>query len=346
MSDSQTSQRKKDHIKLCLTDQVGFKTKTNGFENYEFEHFAATEIQIDKINLAVKFFSKKVNLPFLISCMTGGTGEAQMINEKLALAAKELNIPVGVGSQRQALENNKFHSTYKTVRRNAGNIPILGNIGAAQVAKSKKILDEVRLLVDLVEADAMTIHLNPLQELMQKEGETDFKGLLKNIEKLCAKLGVPIIIKEVGAGINKFAARMLLNAGVDGIDIAGVGGTNWAAVELLRNDKSENILSEWGLPTSYCLRRIFELKKKYKFMLISSGGITNGVEIAKSLALGADFAASARPVLVEVVKNDVQGVIDLINSWFKTVKNIMYLTGSSNIKQLRKGKLIRKTVMY
>ncbi len=347
MPDSHTAQRKKDHIDLCLTDEVAFNLKTNGFDKYEFEHNAITEVKIDKIDLSTKFFSKKINLPFLISCMTGGTSEAEKINERLAIAAKELNIPIGVGSQRQALENSNYHSTYKTVRKNAGSVPVLGNIGAAQVARSKNIIKEINYLIEIIEADAMVIHLNPLQELLQKEGEPDFHGLLNNIERLASKIKIPIIAKEVGSGISKSAAKKLIDAGVKGIDVAGAGGTSWAVVELLRDKQNNNMeFREWGLPTSYCLRTVNELKKKNKFLLISSGGILNGEHIAKSLALGADICASARPILQEVMKNDIKGVLLLIDSWFSSVKKIMYLTGTTKIKDIQNLGLKRKAELY
>ncbi len=342
MAKSKTVQRKKDHIKLCLTDGVMYETKTNGLDRYDFEHFAITEVEFDKIDLSIKFLGKKISYPFLISCMTGGTKEAERINEKLAIAAKQLNIPIGVGSQRQALENKKYHSSYRVIRKNAGSVPVLGNIGAAQVAKSKNIIADIELLMDLVEADAMVIHVNPLQELLQPEGEPDFKGLLRSIELITKKIKTPIIVKEVGSGISKRAAKLLLNAGVKGIDVAGAGGTSWAAVELLRKNESDEYFREWGLPTSYCVRTVQELKKDFDFTLIASGGIMNSVDIAKSLALGADLSASARPILQEVIKNDVEGVTELIRSWFKSVKRIMYLTGSNTIDDLKKNKLKRK----
>ncbi|MFA5804408.1 MAG: type 2 isopentenyl-diphosphate Delta-isomerase [Melioribacteraceae bacterium] len=346
MLESKTSKRKKDHIELCLTENVAFKTKTNGFENYEFEHFAITEVEFNKIDLSTHFLKHKISYPFLISCMTGGTEEAERINEKLAIVANELKIPIGVGSQRQALEDKKYHSTYRVVRKNAGTVPILGNIGAAQVAKSKNLIEEIQILIDLVEADAMVIHVNPLQELLQSGGEPDFKGLIKNIEKICSKIKTPVIVKEVGSGISKRAAKRLLEAGVKGIDVSGAGGTSWAAVELIRSNKADNYFQEWGLPTSYCVRKVKELKKDFNFTLISSGGISNGVDIAKSIALGADLSASARIILQEVMKNDINGVVELIQSWFSTVKRIMYLTGSKDIQNFKKVGLIRKEELY
>lgn len=343
---TETEQRKKDHISLCLRDDVAFKQKTNGFENYDFDHYAITEVEFDKIDLSTKFFNKKISYPFLISCMTGGTAEAEKLNERLAIAANSLNIPIGVGSQRQALENDKFHKSYKIVRKNAGNVPVLGNIGAAEIAKSKKVVEEIKKLIDLIEADAFVIHINPLQELLQKEGEPNFRGLLKNIERLTSRIKIPFIAKEVGSGISKDSAQKLLQAGIKGIDIAGTGGTSWAAVELLRNKSDENNFKEWGLPTSYCIRTVNELKTNYKFMLIASGGINSYEEIAKSLVLGADIVASARKIFLEVNFKGVDGVIKLVSDWFESVKKIMYLTGSKDIKSFKKKKLLKKSELF
>ena len=198
----------------------------------------------------------------------------------------------------------------------------------------------------MLEADAFVVHLNPLQELLQDKGEPYFYGLLKKLETLVSKANVPIIVKEVGSGISKRAAKRILEAGVKGIDVSGAGGTSWAAVELLRNNMTDNYFQEWGLPTSYCVRKVKELKRDFNFTLISSGGISNGVDIAKSIALGADLSASARIILQEVMKNDVRGVIELIQSWFTTVKRIMYLTGSKDIPKFKKVGLIRREELY
>lgn len=341
-----TSQRKKEHLELCLTDEVSFKYKTNGFENYEFKNCAITEVEISRIDFKTDFFSKKINFPFLISCMTGGVTEAENINAKLSAAANELNIPLGVGSQRQALENDQFHKSYKVIRKNAPKIPVLGNIGASQIVQFKTF-DKLKFLVDLVEADGMVIHANPAQELMQNKGEPNFKGLLKAIENLAKYLKVPIIVKEVGAGISKTTAEKLLNTGVKGIDVAGAGGTSWTGVEILRNHHlGKNDFWDWGLPTSYCIRTVSKLKNKFDFMLIGSGGVKNGFDIAKALALGADMSASARVILQELNKNNAEGVIKLIEGWFDDVRRIMFLTGSQNISELRNNKLIRKEKLY
>lgn len=346
MQEDQTSKRKKEHLELCLTDDVKFKTKTNGFDKYDFKHYAITEVEIAKINFETKLFKKNINYPFLISCMTGGTAEAENINEKLAIAAEELNIPIGVGSQRQALENQKYIYSYKTVRKNAPSVPIFGNIGAAQIVQLKK-LDSIQLLVDQIEADAMVVHLNPLQELLQKEGEPNFKGLLDKIKKLVKILDAPIIVKEVGSGISGTAAKKLLEAGVKGIDVAGSGGTSWAGVELLRMKNQKDMdLWDWGIPTSYCIREVDKLKKNFKFVLIGSGGINSSMDAAKAFASGADFVGSARVILQTLNKSGIEGVKNLIQSWFEFTKSVMFLTGSQSLSDLHKNKIILKEKLY
>jgi isopentenyl-diphosphate delta-isomerase len=264
----------------------------------------------------------------------------------LAIAAKQLNIPIGVGSQRQALENKQFLGSYKAIRKNAPGIPVIGNIGASQVVKLKS-LDKVKYIAELIEADAMAVHVNPLQELMQEHGEPAFKGFLKVIEKLVKYSEIPIIVKEVGAGISKKAAYKLLNAGVQGIDVAGAGGTSWAGVEILRNHGDvNNKFWDWGLPTSYCIRTISKLKNKFDFTLIGSGGVYDGFDIAKALALGADITASARIILQQLNKSGIEGVVNLVKDWFDTVRKIMFLTGTASIKELNYDKVIRKEKFY
>ncbi len=343
-SNSETSKRKKEHLELCLTDKVAFQSKTNGFERYDFIHNAISEVDISKISFQTNLFSKKIKFPFLISCMTGGTAEAENINLRLASIAHELKIPIGVGSQRQALEDKNYHDSYKIIRKTAKNIPVLGNIGAAQLVQSKK-LTEILSLIDMLEADAFVVHLNPLQELLQKEGEPNFVGLLKKLEKLISKAKVPIIIKEVGSGISKDAAKKLLSIGISGIDVAGAGGTSWAGVEIIRS-KSGNDFWDWGLPTSYCLREIYPLKKKYKFALIGSGGINSANDLAVAFALGADVAASARIILQTLMNDGEDAVQKKIVNWFDYVKKIMFLTGSKNLNELKKNKLIKKEELF
>jgi len=339
-----TSTRKKEHIQLCLTDKVGFRSKTNGFEKYDFIHDALTEVDISKLSFQTKLFSKKINYPFLISCMTGGTEEAENINQRLAVIAEELKIPIGVGSQRQALENQDNHYSYKVIRKTAKSVPVLGNIGAAQLVQSKN-LTEILSLIDMLEGDAFVVHLNPLQELLQPEGEPNFVGLLKKIEKLILKSKVPVIVKEVGSGISKDTAKRLLDIGVNGIDVAGAGGTSWAGVEIIRS-KSDKDFWDWGLPTSYCLKEIYPLKKKYKFTLVGSGGINSANDLALAFAFGADLVASARIILQKLMKNGDDAVTKLIINWFEYLKKIMFLTGSENLTELKNGKIIKKEELF
>lgn len=343
---SKTSQRKKEHLELCLTDAVSHKSKTTGFENYEFKHYAITEVDIAKIDFTWEFVSKKIKFPFLISCMAGGTTEAENINAKLALVAEELKIPIGVGSQRQALENNEFVNSFKIVRKHAPSVPILANIGASQVIQFNSI-DPIHKLLEMIMGDALVIHVNPLQELLQKEGEINFSGFLNKVITIVNNLEVPVIVKEVGSGISEEAAEKLLETGVQGIDVSGAGGTSWAGVEILRNkDDKNNYLWDWGIPTSYCIKEVYKLKKKYNFTLIGSGGIRNSLDAAKAFALGADMVASARQVLQTLHKYGVEKTTDYIQSIFQDICKIMYLTGSQNLNDLRLNKLIRKELFY
>ena len=341
---NETSKRKKEHIDLCLTNEVSFRSKTNGFDKYDFIHNAITEVDISKINFQTKLFSKKINYPFLISCMTGVTEDSENINQRLAFIAEDLKIPIGVGSQRQALENEDYHNTYKVIRKTAKSVPVLGNIGAAQLVQSEN-LSEILSLIDMLEANAFVVHLNPLQELLQDEGEPIFNGLLKQLEKLVSKVDVPIIVKEVGSGISKEAAKKLLNIGVSGIDVAGAGGTSWAGVEILRS-KSNQDFWDWGLPTSYCLKEIYPLKKKYKFTLIGSGGINSANDLAVAFALGADVVASAKIILQTLMKDGEDAVQYLIVNWFEHLKKVMFLTGSKYLNELKKDKLIKKEELF
>ena len=338
--------RKREHLELCKTDAVQFKEKTSGFEKYDFLHAAVTEVQIYKIDLTKKFFGKKVSYPFLISCMTGGTTEGENINLKLAEVAADLNIPLGLGSLRFALETDNYNEHFKQIRKAAKEVPILGNIGGAQIIKMKSYKLLFRLL-NKIGSDVLVVHLNPLQELLQKNGEPDFYGIKKSLEKLVKQSPIPIVVKEVGSGISKNSAQKLLDLGVSGIDVAGAGGTSWAGVEILRNKQSaENPFWDWGLPTSYCIKTIAELRNKNKFMLIGSGGINTSFDTAKALALGADFTASARIILQTFIKTDQAGVLSLIKEWFEDVKRIMYLTDSQNLRNFGMEKLILKKDSY
>jgi isopentenyl-diphosphate delta-isomerase len=277
--------------------------------------------------------------------MTGGITEAENINARLAAVAGELNIPIGIGSQRQSLENKDFNNSYKILRKEAPSIPILGNIGASQILEMNN-LDQVQYLIDIIDADGLVIHLNAAQELFQNMGVPVFSGLLKKLEKLVKKVNVPVIAKEVGAGISSKAAAKLLEVGIKGIDVAGAGGTSWTGVELLRSKNvSDEHFWDWGLPTSYCIKEVSKLKKVHKFTLIGSGGIKTPFDMAKAFALGADVAASARVILQMLDKEDILGVKNLIVDWFEVLKKIMFLTGAYTLNDLH-NKIILKEELH
>ena len=339
-----TSKRKNDHIELCINEDVDFRQKTSGLENYEFEHYANTEVDYNKIDLKTSFFNHEIHYPFLISCMTGGNKESLDINAELAAAANELKIPIGVGSQRQALENDNFHKSYNVIRKKAPDVPVLSNIGAAEF-RNMTDPGSINKIVDMIEADAFVLHLNPLQELLQPEGEPNFSGLLKNIERVKSFMQIPLIVKEVGAGIGKRSAKSLLDAGADGIDVAGAGGTSWAAVELIRSGKisePESYFRDWGIPTAECIEQVNKLKQDYDFTLIASGGLRSFEDIAKALALGADMTASANMLLKIVVEKNAEGIVSHVSGIFEFVKKIMYLTGCSTLGEFRTVKPIYK----
>jgi isopentenyl-diphosphate delta-isomerase len=337
--------RKKAHIDICLNSDVTFG-KSNGFEKYEFVHNPLTEVNIDKINFTTEFLSKTISFPFLISSMTGGTDETLKLNEKLSIVANELNIPIGVGSQRIMLEDSSTLESFKVIRKNAPNVPVLSNIGAGQIVKIDDI-SKLQLITEPIEADGMIIHLNPLQELLQNEGDKNFSGILNKLAKLKKELNIPLIVKEVGSGMDYETGKKLLDAGVDVIDVAGAGGTSWAAVELIRNDDETNYyFKEWGLRTSYSIREIARLKESNKFVLIGSGGINNFDDAAKAIALGADMVASAITILKTLDSKGVEGVIDFIINLFAGIKKIMFLTGSATLTELQKNKIKKLEELY
>lgn len=339
-----TSSRKKQHVKLALTRDVGFKAKTTGLEHLEFEHNALPEIDLSEVDLSTDFLGYHLSYPFLISSMTGGYEDALRINRQLAEVCNECGIALGVGSQRQALEQTQFHRTFSVVREVAQKIPVIGNLGAAEVAQLQDA-SPVQRLVELVRADAFAIHLNPLQELLQPEGNTAFRGVLNGIALLARELSVPVIVKEIGAGISGAVARRLIDAGVRYIDVAGAGGTSWAGVEILRR-RGRNIgerFWDWGIPTATALRDVVQLKGLAPDMtILASGGISSGMDAAKCFALGADIVGSARLMLHTLTIQKKRGLRQLVQDWAEELRAVMYLTGSRTIHELQKAKLIAR----
>ncbi len=352
---TQTIERKQRHVELCLEGDVDFN-KRSGFERYEFRHNAVPELNLNEIDLSTTFLSKKINYPLMISSMTGGYNGATQVNAMLAEACEALNIPLGIGSMRQALESEAHRESFSVVRKVAPTIPIFANIGAAEVAAGLSTA-QTKLLVDLVRADALIVHLNAAQELFQPEGNTNFKGFLGELRKLCKRLSVPVIAKEVGNGISGEVAKRLIDAGVRAIDVAGAGGTNWQKVEVLRYEERFNRderfteggfaeLMNWGIPTAECLEdlRLLRRRKAYRsIQVIASGGISNGVEIAKALALGADIAALAKPFLKAAFEPDgAEAVKAFALRLMNDLRATMFLVGAKTIKALKIEKIAER----
>ncbi len=339
-----TPSRKKQHVDLTLRKNVSFKAKTTGLEEWEFVNNALPELNLSDVDTSTQFLGRKLTLPFMVSCMTGGYASAMNINRQLAEVCEETGIAMGVGSQRQAMEDDHYHRTFSVVREVAKSVPIVGNIGATEVAKIN--IDSAKRLVDLIKADAFAVHLNPLQEFLQPEGNTNFGGVLNGIAKLVEGLPVPVIVKEIGAGLSANVAHRLLGVGVRYIDVAGAGGTSWAGVETLRR-KDRSFASQfwdWGIPTSVALQEVVKLRTaSTKFTLIASGGISTGLEAAKCIALGADITASARPFLRVLHGGKKDGLRKLLQSWAEELRGVMFLTGSATIPALQHARLARYT---
>lgn len=335
--DEDTEGRKSDHIRIVLGEDVAAKGIDAGFARLRFLHRALPELDLKAIDLGVSLFGKRLRAPLLISSMTGGANEAEQINLHLAEAAETLGVAMGVGSQRAALLNGSLARTYQ-IRRVAPHIVLLANLGAVQLNYGFG-LDECRRAVDMIEADALILHLNALQEAVQPEGDTNFKGLLGKIELVCRDVGVPVVVKEVGNGIGAEDARRLVDVGVSAIDVAGAGGTSWSEVERFRHAQAHgrrvaSIFSGWGIPTT---RALVEVRAALPdITLIGSGGIRSGLDVAKAIALGADLAGSAAPHLFSAAEGDgTGGVVDGLRAFIDELRIAMFCTGAANIAALR-----------
>lgn len=327
-------QRKKDHVELTTTGSVDYQ-QTTGFEDYRFNHNALPEVNMEDVSTEATLLGRSFAFPLFISSMTGGYTDAGAVNAIIAQFCEEYNLPFGVGSQRIMLENPKEASSFSVVRDHAPNAFIAANIGGAQLINglSKKKIDR---LVDSIEADAIIVHLNPLQELMQPEGDRSFKGIEKGIIQLVCDSERPVIVKETGAGISGYVAKRLLDIGVEVIDVAGAGGTSWSKVENERKEGGQRMsdFDDWGLSTVECVRQVSDLKKDYSFDLIASGGVRSSHDIAKSFCLGADFAAAAQPVIKAIVDNGFEGLEILYNRWYRQLKTILTLSGCERLTEL------------
>ncbi len=333
--------RKADHIRINLEEDVR-SSATTGLENYRFVHEALPELDLQSVDMAQAIFGKRVLAPILISSMTGGTEEAFKINHILAEAAQQCGIAMGLGSQRSAIEHPEFEYTFK-VRPTAPEILLFANLGAVQLNYQYGV-DQCKRAVDMVEADALILHLNPLQEALQPEGDTLFAGLAAKIEQICRQLSVPVIVKEVGWGISEKTAHRLASAGVAAIDVAGAGGTSWSQVEMYRiNDESQaNVAShfrDWGIPTA---ESILEVQRGAPGVLVfASGGLKDGIDIAKCLALGASLGGMAG-VFLKQAAISLDAVIQKVKEIQREIQICMFATGSARIEVLRQARLVRK----
>jgi isopentenyl-diphosphate delta-isomerase len=340
--ETKNQQRKEEHLRICLTEDVEFHLCHTGFNELSFVHNSLPEIDRNQVSLETEFLGKNFRLPLMFSCMTGGTEEARRINQILASVAQEAGIGMGVGSQRVALENPSLADTYQ-VRNVAPDIFLVANLGAVQLNKGVTYDDCLRA-VDMIQADALALHLNPLQECIQVGGDTDFSGLLQRIERLCRSFPVPVIIKEVGHGISAKIACQLWEAGVSAIDVAGAGGTSWAKVESIRqaNISSYELgdsFNEWGIPTTRCLEEIHQIAPDIR--LIGSGGVRSGVDVAKTLALGAKLSAIGLPFLRDAAQSTltVEKRLQMIRHQLETV---LFCVGAKKPAELsEKGLLVR-----
>lgn len=335
--------RKKEHIEICLREEVSGQGEGTGFDRYRFRHLALPETDFAAIDTSTEFLGRSIRSPLMISSMTGGTDDATRINIRLAEAAERRGWVMGLGSVRAAIEHPHTAPSFQ-VRKYAPHVPLLANLGAVQFNYGYGV-DECRRAVEIVDADALVLHLNGLQELFQNGGDCNFSGLLLQIERLCKAVEFPVGVKEVGWGIDGETAEKLVDAGVSFIDVAGAGGTSWSQVEMLRT--TDNILrgaakafADWGNPTAECVREAREAVPSG--FIIASGGLLNGVDAAKAIAIGANLASFGRALLAPAIHSDDE-LDELLGTIEYELRAAMFGIGAANLNQLSSThRLIRK----
>ncbi|MBD3262543.1 MAG: type 2 isopentenyl-diphosphate Delta-isomerase [Candidatus Altiarchaeales archaeon] len=318
------SQRKDDHLNLCVNEEV--ECGDPGFDDVRLKHSCLPEVSFNEINTETRFLDRNLDFPFIIEAITGGTKRSGKINRDLAKVADEHGLGFGVGSQRIAIENPKLAETFK-VRGVAPDVFLIANLGAVQLNYGFKA-KQYQEAVDMIEADALAIHVNPLQEVLQPEGNKNFQNLGEKIDGLRDEINVPIILKGVGSGLN---ACEVVDLNVDAFDVGGAGGTSWGLIESRRSGRFRSVYGDWGIPTVECLRRFRDCGKP----VIASGGVRSGLDVAKSLALGADAAGAALPILSAWSNKGVEGVECWIQNLVEDFKVAIFLTSSRNTRQLR-----------
>jgi isopentenyl-diphosphate Delta-isomerase len=330
---SQTTKRKGAHVDICLRRKVEAVSKSAGFEDVEFVHQALPEVDFERISLGCRFLGKKLSAPLLIGAITGGYAGAARINSALAKSAEETGVALALGSQRAMIEEPSLAQTY-SVRKEAPSVLIFGNIGLPQVGKYGA--GRIRAAVEKVDADALVVHLNGLQEVCQPEGDRNFRGLLGQLEKLCSRVNCPVVAKETGAGISAETAVKLENAGVAAIDVAGAGGTSWSAVEAYRGG-GEREFWDWGIPT---VQSVVECSNSVKIPIIASGGVRSGLDAAKTVALGASLAGAALPFLKKIHSGGTKALCAELERWKNEMRTAMFLCGAKNLGELSKSQVV------
>ena len=340
-----TPKRKDDHIRINLEKDVGSGGVTTGLEQLRFEHQAMPDLDLDEIDLSVEVLGKQLQAPILISSMTGGTDSASTINRTLAIAAEQSGIALGLGSMRVALEEPDVADSFK-VRDAAPNVLLFANLGAVQLNYGFGV-EHCRQLIEIAAADALILHFNPLQEALQYEGNHDFAGLLRKVETVCKSLGkdnVPVIAKEVGWGFSEHNCRQLAEAGVAAIDVAGAGGTSWSKVEMHRAPTASQAriaaaFDDWGIPTERALHNA--LLGAPKLPIFASGGLRNGIDIAKCIAIGATLAGMAKPFL-EASVISIDAVLEVVHELNQQMRISFFCAGVSDVIAMQGTTLIRR----
>ena len=330
-------QRKKDGIDIPLQKNVQARTTSTYLEHVKLVHNALPEIDYDDIDLSTTFLGRRFSAPLIIDSMTGGTDEATVINGRLGELAEKYGFGMGLGSQRAGLKSEELASTYAIARKNAPNAFLIANIGGAQLAKGLTV-DDAKKIVKMIRANALVVHLNPLQELVQPEGEPKYAGVLARISELVKNMDIPVIVKEVGAGISREVAIKLEMAGVSAVNVAGAGGTSWAGVEKVRAEMMKNDIKrhlgelfwDWGIPTAASL---VQARRAVKLPLIASGGLRNGLEVAKCVVLGASMAAMAYPFL-RAASQSRESLFAFADTVLAELKSTMFLVGAGSVPSL------------
>lgn len=332
--------RKDQHIEICRSQDVEASDRFTGFQDLSFIPETLPLVDGHHLNTGVNFLGRQFSLPLLITGMTGGIRKGADINRRLAKVAQAFNIPMGVGSQRIALENPDYASIFQ-VKDTAPEVYLIGNIGIAQLS-GPEALDRCQRAVDMIRADALALHFNLVQEYIQVEGDRHFAGILKNIETICKKLSVPVIAKEVGSGISPDSARRLYELGVKAIDIGGAGGTSWARIEGLRSSSDlvarlGQTFRNWGIPTAYSLAAVKEALPDLP--LIATGGIRDGLTAAKAVGLGASFTGIGLPLLRAALTDDV-APFAVMDEFKRGLELTMVASGCRSLPDL-KSRLVR-----